>query len=142
MIIPDVNLLLYAHIAAFPEHDKARLWWEQALNDDEIVGIALPSLFGFLRLATSPRVFQEPVPIAQALRFVEEWLARQNVRLLLPGPKHLEIAFGFFTHFGAAGNLTTDVQLAALAIENDAEICSNDADFSRFPQLRYANPVA
>jgi hypothetical protein len=43
---------------------------------------------------------------------------------------------------GTAGNLTTDAHLAALALEHDAELCSVDADFSRFPGLRWSNPLA
>lgn len=141
MIIPDVNLLLYAHVAAFPEHAKARRWWETALNAAENVGIALPALFGFLRLATSPRVFEQPVPVERATSTIEQWIERPNVRLLVPGPRHLEIAFDLVKQLGTAGNLTTDIQLAALAIEHDAELHSNDADFGRFPQVRWVNPM-
>jgi predicted nucleic acid-binding protein len=43
---------------------------------------------------------------------------------------------------GTAGNLTTDAHLAALALEHDAELCSADVDFSRFPGLRWFNPLA
>mgnify|MGYP001575718099 CR=1 FL=1 len=142
MIIPDVNLLVYAHIAAFPEHAKARRWWERALNSDDNVGIALPALFGFLRLTTSPRIFQAPMPVARAIRAIERWQERPNLRLLVPGPRHLEIAFDLVQQLGTAGNLTTDIQLAALAIEHDAELHSNDADFGRFPQVRWVNPLA
>jgi len=42
---------------------------------------------------------------------------------------------------GAAGNLTTDTHLAALAIEHDCLLCSNDRDFARFPRLRWMNPL-
>lgn len=142
MIVPDVNLLLYAHVTAFPEHARARKWWEAALNGEREVGLAGPALFGFVRLATHPRVFDEPLPVERALVFAEEWLARPRVRLLQPGPRHLEIAFGLLRHLGAAANLTTDAQLAALAMEYQAELHSNDADFGRFPGLRWVNPLA
>lgn len=94
MIVPDVNLLLYAHVTAFPEHARARKWWEGALNGGREVGLAGPALFGFVRLATHPRVFDEPLPVERALAFAEEWLARPRVRFVQPGPRHLEIAFG------------------------------------------------
>jgi predicted nucleic acid-binding protein len=48
---------------------------------------------------------------------------------------------GLLLKAGTAGNLSTDAHLAALAIENDAELCSTDADFSRFSGLRWVNPV-
>jgi predicted nucleic acid-binding protein len=60
---------------------------------------------------------------------------------LPPGPRHLEIAFRLLKQLGTAGNLTTDVQLAALAIEYQAEVHTNDLDFGRFPQLRWVNPL-
>ena len=43
---------------------------------------------------------------------------------------------------GAAANLTTDAQLAALAIEHQGEVHSNDVDFGRFRGLRWVNPIA
>ena len=68
-------------------------------------------------------------------------IERPQASFLLPGPRHLEIAFRLLRHLGVAANLTTDVQLTALAIEYQAELHSNDADFGRFPQLRWINPL-
>jgi toxin-antitoxin system PIN domain toxin len=142
MIVPDVNLLLYATLSAFPEHARARLWWEALLNGDDEVGLAAPALFGFLRISTNPRVFDPPLSVERALAHAESWLTRPLVRFLLPGPRHLEIAFRLFREVGTAANLTTDAQLAALAIEYQAELHSNDTDFGRFSQLRWVNPLA
>lgn len=141
MIIPDVNLLLYAEIDAFSYHDAARSWWEDSLSGD--VQVALPSvaIFGFLRIATNRRVFKEPLSISDALGRVECWLKRGNVISLGPGPRHLDTAFQLMRELGTGGNLTTDVQLAAYAIENQAELCSNDLDFGRFAGLRWVNPL-
>ncbi len=141
MIVPDVNLVLYAHLDAFPEHARARKWWEGLLNGRTDVGIGAPVLFGFLRLATDRRVLVEPMSVEDALAAVETWLALHHVRVLHPGPRHLEIAFALLRRLGTAANLTTDTQLAALAIEHQAELHSNDTDFGRFPQLRWVNPL-
>lgn len=141
MIIPDVNLLIYAHVAAFPEHARARRWWESLLNGQREVGVAAPALFGFLRLVSNPRVLDRPMPVDDALARVEEWLQRPHVHFVQPGPRHLEIVFSLLRHTGAAAQLTTDAQLAALAIERQGEVHSNDADFGRFPQLRWVNPI-
>ena len=142
MIVPDVNLLLYAHVTAFPEHARARRWWEDLMNGRGEVGVAAPALFGFVRLASNPRVLDRPLSVQASLTHVEEWLARPHVHFLQPGPRHLEIAFGLLRHTGVAANLTTDAQLAALAIEHQGEVHSNDSDFARFPQLRWINPIA
>jgi uncharacterized protein len=142
VIIPDVNVLLYAEIAAFAEHPKAKKWWEKLLGSGDEVGLPPPALFGFVRIATNPRVFTPALGVDAALGVVEAWLAQPNVRVLVPGPRHLEIAFRLLRGLGVAGNLTTDVQLAAYAIENTATLCSNDSDFARFGGLAWKNPIA
>jgi hypothetical protein len=88
MIVPDVNLLLYAHIDGFPLHAAAKRWWEQLLNGTAEVGIAAPALFGFVRISTNPRVFTPPMAVTAALDRAAEWLERPHVRFLLPGPRH------------------------------------------------------
>lgn len=142
MTIPDVNLLLYAVITGFPQHQIARTWFEEVMNGTTRIGLTGPAIFGFLRLSTNPRVLESPLAVEHAVGYVRGWLERPVVEFLQPGPRHLEIAFELLTGIGTAGNLTTDVQLAAYAIERDAELCSNDADFGRFPRVRWVNPLA
>jgi toxin-antitoxin system PIN domain toxin len=142
MIVLDVNILLYAVIAGFPLHERARAWFESVVNDAVQVWLPGPTIFGFLRIVTSPRVLTIPVPVQEAIGYVTGWLDRPNVEFAPPGVRHLEIAFDLLRGIGTAGNLTTDVQLAAYAIELDAELCSSDADFGRFPQLRWVNPLS
>jgi toxin-antitoxin system PIN domain toxin len=141
VIIPDVNLLLYAVFDQVPQHEKGHAAWLAALNGEEDIGLASPALFGFLRLATNARVFDRPLDVDVALKLVEGWLDRPQVHYLIPGARHLEIAFRLMRKLGAAGNLTTDAQLAALAIEHQAELLSNDSDFARFEGLRWRNPL-
>jgi toxin-antitoxin system PIN domain toxin len=142
VIVPDVNLLLYAEIDAYAVHAAARRWWEDLLNGDRAVGIAPVCLFGFLRIATNRRVFVEPLAMDDAIGRVREWLEQPNVSCIVPGARHLEIALGLLTQLGAAGNLTTDVQLASHALEHNGELHSNDSDFARFEGLRWINPLA
>lgn len=142
MIIPDVNLLLYAVITGFPQHERARKWWEATLNDATPAGLPTAVVFGYLRIATNPRIFTSPLPVETAVGYLEQWLDQPHVDLLVPGPRHLALAFDLLRTLGTAGNLTTDAQLAALAIEHQAELHSNDTDFGRFPGLRWVNPLA
>ena len=141
MIVPDVNLLLYAVISAFPQHKPAHEWWEETINSSAEIGLASPTIFGFIRIATNPRVFSPPLTIQAATGYLSAWLSQPNVSHLIPGPRHIEIAFGLLDSVGTGGNLTTDVQLAALAFEYDADMYSNDTDFARFPSLRWINPL-
>ncbi len=141
MIIPDVNLLLYATVTGFPKHEPARAWLEDALNGSDLLGLTSPAVFGYIRIATSGRVFESAMSVVDATDRVRLWLAQPNVRFVVPGPSHLEIAFGLLEAIGTGANLTTDVQLAAHAIELDAELFSNDTDFGRFAGLRWIDPL-
>jgi uncharacterized protein len=141
VIIPDVNLLLYAEIDAYPVHEAARRWWETTLIDVRPVGIPPVCLFGFLRLSTSRKVFEEPLTADDALGRAHRWLEQPNVAYLTAGTRHLEIASKRLRQLGTAGNLTTDVQIAAHALELGGEVYSNDRDFGRFSELRWVNPL-
>lgn len=141
MIIPDLNLLIYAYSEAEPLHPQARAFWEQTLSRDLPVGLPWAVLLGFVRLTTHARVFAEPLSASEALDRIDAWFSRRAVRILEPGPEHLVILRRLLEATGVAASLTTDAHLAALAIENQAELCSNDADFGRFPGLRWRNPL-
>lgn len=142
MILPDVNLLIYAHNRAAPHHDRARAWWEETLTSGAPVALPWAVVFGFVRLVTHPRVLERPLQPAAALDRVDGWLARSCVCPLEPGPRHLTIVRELFAATGVAAGLTTDTHLAALAIEHRCELCSNDSDFARFGGLDWTNPLA
>ena len=141
MIIPDINLLIYAHNDQALEHERARAWWEAALNGTVAVGLPWISISGFIRLMTHPRVLAQPLDVHQAIFHVRSWLAQPPVRILHPGSRFEGLFLDYLVHLGAGGNLTTDAQLAALAVEHQAELHSSDFDFSRFPGLRWTNPL-
>lgn len=141
MIVPDINLLVYAYNDKAPEHEKARLWWENCLNGSTPVGLSWVAANGFLRLVTHPRVFARPMPVRIAIAHVRQWIARPPVRIVQPGRHFSNIFLDYLEKLGAGGNLTSDAHLAALAVEYQAELHSNDGDFSRFPGLRWINPL-
>ena len=141
MIVPDVNLLLYSVLTAFPQHKPAHAWWQETLNSSAEIGLTSPAIFGFIRIATNPRVLSPPLTVEAAMGYQSAWLGLPNVSHLVPGPRHLDIAFGLLEEVGTGGNLTTDVQLAAFALEYDADMYSNDTDFARFRGLRWVNPL-
>ncbi len=141
MIVPDINLLIYAHNDQAPQHQRARAWWEGALNGDRIVGLPRISISGFIRLMTHPRVLNRPLGVDETIAFVRSWLAQPPVRILDPGSQFERLFLGYLAGLGSAGNLTTDAQLAALAVEHQAELHSCDTDFARFPGLRWVNPL-
>jgi hypothetical protein len=142
VILVDANLLVYAHVASFPQHETAREWLDGKLNGAAPVGLPWESLLAFLRLVTNPRVFEQPEPAAAAWAQVQGWLDNQNAWIPLPTENHRAVLGNLLTASGAHANLVPDAHLAALAIEHQAELCSNDSDFGRFPGLRWRNPLA
>jgi uncharacterized protein len=142
MIVPDVNVLIHAYNRGSVQHEAARAWWEETLTLPRPVGLAWVVILGFIRIATHRSILENPMRPADALRRVRSWLVVPRVEVLTPGESHAETLFGLIEHLGTAGNLTTDAHLAALAIEYQAELASTDADFARFPGLRWFNPVA
>jgi toxin-antitoxin system PIN domain toxin len=141
MILPDINLLLYAHFSSYAEHEAAMRWWELATREGETIGLAPPVVFGFVRLATNRRIFVEPKSLENTLAVVEEWLRLPNAVILRPGFRHLSIAFDLLRAAGVSRDLTTDVQLATYGVENNAVIHTADSDFLRFPGVRFVNPL-
>jgi toxin-antitoxin system PIN domain toxin len=142
VILPDVNLLLYAHNRADSRHVAARDWWEAQLNSTQPVALCWVAINGFIRISTHPRILVKPLPAKQAITYVRVWLEQSNVLLIEPGPAFSNIYLDSIETLEAGGNLTTDAYLAALAIEHQAELQSTDQDFKRFSGLRWRNPLA
>lgn len=141
MIVPDINLLVYAYNSDAPDHETSRRWWEASLSGARPVGLAWVVMLGYVRLMTSRGVRIDPIAPAEAIGHLRSWLARPQVLVLTPGPRHLDVFEELMRAAGASGLLTTDVHLASLALEHQAEVFSNDADFSRFPGLRWTDPL-
>ena len=141
MIVPDINLLIYAHNRKDPHHERAKAWWEDTLNGNTPVGLPWVTSSGFIRVMTNRRILVEPLSPDDAVDLVRSWLDQPAVITLEPGPKFAGLFLGYLEKLGAAGNLTTEAELAALTVENQAELHSNAPDFSRFNGLRWRNPL-
>jgi len=141
LIVPDINLLVYAHDSEFPRHGEVRDWWEELMNGSDSVGLAWVAMLGFIRITTNSKILDNPMEPAIACARVRSWLGRPQSIVIHPGDRHAEVLFQLLGQAGSAGNLTTDAHLAALAIEHQAELHSADADMARFPGLRWVNPL-
>ena len=141
MIIPDVNLLVYAYNRRNPLHEPAGRWWEGLVNGTERVGVPWVVSTGFVRLMTHPRVVERPAAPEQAVDYVRGWFRFPHITPLNPGAEHLTLFRKALAAAGVGANLVTDAHVAALAIEHQAEVHSNDMDFGRFPGLRWRNPL-
>ncbi len=141
MIIPDTNLLVYAHNTADPNYGLAHDWWNELMEGSEQVGLPWVVTTGFARLMTSSRLLSRPLTPEAVFDSVQEWFQFPHISPINPGADHLTLFRQNLTAAGVGGNLVTDAHIAALAMEHQAEVHSNDADFSRFPGLRWRNPL-
>jgi len=142
VIVPDVNLLIYAINVDAEQHRAARQWLETILAGTRPVGLAWSVLLAFVRVTTLPRVFANPLGTGQALDIVEGWIRHPRVRVLTPTPSHWGILRALLRASGTAGNLSSDAHLAAIAIGHAATLASADNDFRRFAGLDHVNPLA
>lgn len=141
MVIPDVNLLIYAYDSRSTFHPKARAWWEDLLNGERQVGLVWPVIRGFLRITTQRAFSSQPLTVQQAQCCVDDWLACSVVTLLSAGPDHWSWFSKVLQQSGVSGALISDAVLATYALEYRAEIHSNDLDFARFRGFRWVNPL-
>lgn len=141
MKLPDLNVLLYAVDEKSPLHSRAKPWLESTLSGAETVAFAWVVLVGFLRLSTRSAVFERPLSAGEAFDVIDGWLHRQVAVVVHPTQRHSALLRQLIEPLGTAGNLTTDAHIATLAIEHDAEVCSTDSDFSRFPGVRWVDPL-
>lgn len=141
MLLPDVNVLVYAHREDAPHHAACLRWLEQVINGSEAFGMSDLVLSGFLRVVTHPKVFARPSPLAYALEFCAQLRQRPQCVGVMPGPRHWAIFNALCGDAGTKGNLVADAYLAAMAIESGCEWVTTDRDYSRFEGLRWRHPL-
>lgn len=136
MILPDINVLVYAHRADSPCHEMAA----HAVKGlaEALPPFALCSFVcsGFLRIVTNHRIFAEPTPLGKGIEFIESLLDLENCRVVEPGDRHWKIFSTMLRDLKATGNLISDAYLASVAVEHGLELLTRDSDFRRFPDLR------
>jgi toxin-antitoxin system PIN domain toxin len=141
VIIPDANLVIYAHDQSSTHHLKAKHWWEGALSGREPVVIPFVVVTAFMRLVTHPTLNENPMSVAMARESIESWEKVPVVRFVSGTPDTLRLAWDLLEEAEAGGNLTTDAVIAAHSIESGGTVYSNDRDFGRFEKLRWINPL-
>lgn len=141
-MLVDANILLYAVDSNSRFHQQAATWLTDVLNGPRRVGLPWQSLVAFIRIATHPRASANPLRPEQATGFVDAWLEPDVAWIPQPGPGHAAILNRLVNRYQLSGAIVGDAHLAALAIEHGLTVCSADADFARFTELQWLNPVA
>lgn len=141
MILPDVNVLIYAFRSDSSRHSEYKEWLENAVDGSEAYGISPQVLASFLRICTHPRIFLRPSELETALAFCRALLERPNATVITPQERHWDIFEALCRDSKATGNVLQDAWFAALAIETGCEWITTDRDFARFDDLRWRAPL-
>lgn len=141
MILVDTNILIYAEDKLSPFHEEARQWWDAQLSGELPVCLSWSIISAFIRICTNRNIFRKPLTLDQAINRVQSWIDQPCLRLINPTESHWQIFQTLLLGGQANANLVPDAYLAALAVEHGCTLYSTDSDFSRFPRLKWKNPL-
>ena len=140
-MLVDANVLLYSVDSTSTHHEASSRWMKEGLAGQKRIALPWTSLGAFLRIATHPRAFREPLTSAQAWSCVSAWMVSPVVWIPPSGERTLTILGGLIQRYDVTANLVPDAQLAALAIEHGIPIVTYDTDFERFAEVDTILPV-
>jgi toxin-antitoxin system PIN domain toxin len=140
VILPDVNVLIYAFRRDSERHDEYREWVQEMVDGPHAYGMAPQVLASVVRITTHRRAYTNPALLEDALAFCEALLDPPHATVVQPGERHWQIYRDLCAASRAPGSLTQDAWFAALAIEHGCEWISADAHYARFPGLRWRRP--
>ena len=140
MILPDVNVLIYAFRRDLPQHALCRRWIAAVVSSDARFGLSPMVLGAVVRITTNPRAFRMPSAIEEAFGFCEDLLGQPHCQVVEPGDRHWDILRRLCIETDIRGARVTDAWFAALAIEWGCEWVTLDRDYARFPRLRWLLP--
>lgn len=141
LVLLDANVLLYSVDKSSPHHSRCADWVRHAFSGPQRIGLPWQTIGAFLRISSHPRVFSRPLSSADAWDLVKRWLAAPNCWIPEASERTALILGRLIGDLDVRGNLVTDAQLAALAIEHGVAAVSADSDFARFPDLHWVNPL-
>ena len=141
MILPDVNILLYAHDELSPFHRAAAGWFRTVLSADQVF-FSWQTITGFLRISTNPKLLANPLTIDRAVDIVNSWLEHENTYIVNFEKKDWPHFAEVLIEGQSSGALVMDAHLAALAASCGATVASTDRDFTRFEGINFVNPIS
>lgn len=139
----DVNILLYASDASGAEHARASSFLAERGASAELWCVAWLTLMSYLRMATHPAIFAEPLSHDEAAANVDALLALPQVRVIDEGA-------GFWARYAdvagevpVRGNLVPDAHLVAVLRQHGVRtIYTRDRDFRKWSGLEVIDPLA
>jgi len=141
MILPDVNVLIYAFRRDVPQHRVCRRWLAAVVSGDARFGMSPMVLSAVVRITSNARAFRMPSAIGEAFGFCEDLLGQPHCQVVEPGERHWDIFRRLCIDTDIQGSRVTDAWFAALAIESGCTWITADRDYARFPGLRWQHPL-
>ncbi|HJU17767.1 MAG TPA: type II toxin-antitoxin system VapC family toxin [Stellaceae bacterium] len=141
MILPDVNVLIYAFRADLPQHAICRPWLADIVLGETRFSLSPAVLSAVVRIVTNPRAFVTPSGIEEVFGFCEDLLGQPHCEIVTPGERHWDIFRQLCIATDTRGPRVSDAWFAALAIEWGCEWITFDRDYARFPGLRWSVPA-
>jgi uncharacterized protein len=141
VILPDVNVLIYAFRKDPTQHATCRRWLDGVVSGEAQFGISPLALSAVVRITTNARAYREPSSIKDALGFCDDLLSLPHCARVTPGERHWGIFSRIVSDAGITGARVTDAWFAALAIESGCTWITCDRDFARFPGLDWREPA-
>jgi toxin-antitoxin system PIN domain toxin len=141
MILPDVNVLIYAYPADLAQHAVCRSWLKGVISCDALFGLSPAVLSAVVQITTNPRVFKAPSAIEEVFGFCEDLLGQPHCQVVEPGERHWEIFRRLCIEIATRGPRVSDAWFAALDIEWGCEWVTFDRDYARFPGLTWNVPL-
>jgi uncharacterized protein len=142
MILPDVNVLIYAFRQDVVQHAICRPWLDGVVEGDARFGISPLTLAAVVRVTTNPRSYRVPSTIEEAFRYCDILLGQPHCQIVEPGERHWNIFKRLCIETDTRGSRVTDAWFAALAIEWGCDWITLDRDYARFPGLKWQVPQA
>jgi toxin-antitoxin system PIN domain toxin len=142
MMLPDVNVLIYAFRKDVPQHTLCNPWLTAVVAGDGPFGLSPLALAALIRITTNPRSFREPSSLAEAFAFCDYLIGQPNCQIVEPSERHWDIFQRLCRETDTRGARVTDAWFAALAIESGCEWVTLDRDYARFPGLSWRVPAA
>jgi toxin-antitoxin system PIN domain toxin len=140
VILPDVNVLIYAFRRDSTRHAEYRAWLQGVVDGPNAYGVSPQVLASVLRICTHAKIYRQPSTVTETLAFCHALLEPVHSTLIQPGERHWSIFADLCESSEASGNLVQDAWFAALAIEHGCQWISTDADYDRFRDLRWQRP--
>jgi toxin-antitoxin system PIN domain toxin len=143
MILPDVNVLVYAFRREAEEHERYASWLNSVVGGSDELALHDVPLIGMVRIVTNRRIVPTPAPLEVALEFVARLMDARRARWL-PSSRAVWTALDGLAlqdrHLG--GSRVPDAHMAALAIAHGCRLATADRGFARFAALEFFDPAA